>query len=121
MDAGWLEPALKGGRQGVGDSQERRALAHHTIHSRVKGTIERLGIGIVVHVHLEALHLAIVRGHEHVPLQGQRIPTLLALQILSPSRQNSRKLGSSIRIILRLEKKKLRPSLSSAHFPWMNK
>jgi len=56
MNAGRFEPALKGGRQGVGDSQKRRALAHHTIHSGVKGTIERLGIGDILIV--EAIRLA---------------------------------------------------------------
>lgn len=100
MDAWWLEPALEGGRQGVGNAQEDRALAHHTIHGRVVGTIEGLRIWIVVHIHLKALHLAIVGGHEYIALQGQRIPALLALQILSPSGQHSRKLGSRIRIVL---------------------
>lgn len=106
MDAGRLEATLEGGRQGIGNAQEGGALAHHPIHRGVVGPVEGLGIRIVVHVHLEALHLAIVRGHKHVPLQGQRVAPLLALQVLTPTGQDSRELGPSIGIVLRREERR---------------
>lgn len=89
----YLKSALPDGRHGIRNAQEHCGCAQNPLNRCEAGAVPRLGVGVVIQVHFEALHLAEVAcGDIHVAVSFelfQRLRTLLPLQVRPPSRHDS--------------------------------